>query len=256
MKSIEVTLSLLKTLAESEDGVSVLDIARKISFSKSSTHRALQVLEREKFAVQDPATNRYKSGPALFNIAFNFLTQFNLRQLARPILINIVEDINENVYLCVYSDKTLYFIEKAESDHPIRYVNPMGKRKFLHAAAPGKVVMAHLPDEQIEELIGRGLPRYTPNTITDPKKLHRELKIIKNQGYATSFSEFATGGNAIAVPLLNSSGFPIGCIDLVIPEERYEHDKLEHYVSLLNQGTEVLQNLLQQYGGQLGLLGE
>lgn len=256
MKSIEVTLSLLKTLTESENGVSVLDIARKISFSKSSTHRALQVLEREKFAIKDPTTNRYKCGPALFNIAFNFLTNFNLRQLAQPILSNIVDDINENVYLCVYIDKTLYFIEKAESDHPIRYVNPMGKRQFLHAAAPGKVVMAHLPAEQIEKLIGRGLPRFTPNTITDPEKLRRELNTIKKQGYATSFSEFATGGNAIAVPLLNPSGYPIGCIDIVIPEERYDKDKLEHYVSLLNQGIEALQNLLQQYGGQLDLLGQ
>ena len=256
MKSIEVTLSLLKTLAESEDGVSVLDIARKISFSKSSTHRALQVLEREKFAIKDPTTNRYKCGPALFNIAFNFLANFNLRQLARPVLRNIVDGINENVYLCVYIDKILYFIEKVESDHPIRYVNPMGKRQFLHAAAPGKVIMAHLPAEQIEDMIARGLPQYTPNTITDPEQLRRELKTIKKQGYATSFGEFATGGNAIAVPLLNPSRHPIGCIDMVIPEERYDRDRLEEYVSLLNQGTEALQNLIQQYGGQLDLLGE
>jgi DNA-binding IclR family transcriptional regulator len=256
MKSIEVTLRLLKTLAESEDGVSVLDIARKISFSKSSTHRALQVLEREKYAVQDPTTNRYKCGPALFNIAFNFLTNFNLRQLARPILRNIVDGVNENVYLCVYIDKTLYFIEKVESNHPIRYVNPMGKRQFLHAAAPGKVIMAHLPAEQIEEMIARGLPRYTPNTITDPEQLLRELKTIKKQGYAFSSGEFATGGNAIAVPLLNPGGHAIGCINMVIPEERYDRDRLEHYVSLLNQGTEALQNLIQQYGVQLDLLGE
>ena len=149
-----------------------------------------------------------------------------------------------------------YFIEKVESDHPIRYVNPMGKRRFLHAAAPGKVIMAHLPAEQIEETIARGLPQYTPNTITDPEKLRRELKTIKKQGYATSSGEFAIGGNAIAVPLLNPGGHAIGCIDLVIPEERYDRDKLEHYVSLLNQGTETLQNLIQQYGGQLDLLGE
>lgn len=254
MKSIEVTLRLLEALVESKYGLSVNDIARKVSFGKSTTHRALQALAREQYAIQDPITNRYKPGPAILNIAFNYISDFKLRRLARPILRRIVDAINENVYLCVFVNETLYFVDRIESNHPIRYVNPMGKRQFLHAGAPGKAILAYLPHDHIESVIAKGLPKYTDYTITDPEKLRQELINIRKLGYATSASEFAVGGNAIAVPFFNSNGLPIGCIDLVIPKERYEQNDIGRYVALLKEGVRELQEISQKFEGGLDFL--
>ena len=254
MKSIDVTLRLLEALAESKYGLSVNDIARKISFGKSTTHRALQALEKEKYAIKDPLTNRYKSGPAILNIAFNYIADFKLRKLARPILRRIVDAINENVYLCVFVNETLYFVDRVESNYPVRYVNPMGKRQFLHAGAPGKAILAYLPPDHIESIIAKGLPKYTDHTITDPGKLRQELIDIRKLGYAVSASEFSVGGNAIAVPFFNSNRFPIGCIDLVIPKERYKQKDIERHVALLKEGVRELQEISQKYEGGLDFI--
>ena len=169
MKSIEVTLKLLEALAREESGISVLDIARKISFSKSTTHRALQILEKEKFAEKVPLTERYRHGPRMLELAFNFISKFDLRNFARPILQNIVDQVNETVFLCVCSQSELLFVDVIECAHPVRYINPLGKRSFLHAGAPGKVILAYLPDEEVDRIIANGLPAFTPKTITDPK---------------------------------------------------------------------------------------
>jgi DNA-binding IclR family transcriptional regulator len=244
LKSIEVTLKLLDALASEESGISVLDIARKISFSKSTTHRALQILEKEKFAEKDLLTSRYRRGPKMLDLAFNFISNFDIRNLAHPILQEIVNQVNETVYLCIYTQNHLFFIDMVECSHPIRYINPMGRRPYMHAGAAGKAVLAHLPPERIDQIIAKGLPAFTPNTITDPERLKDELKKIRADGYAYSNSEFIKGGVAIAAPITDADSIVIGCVNLIIPLDRFDEAKKEFFINLVKDSTRKISELL------------
>ena len=249
MKSIKVTLGLLKTLVDDQEEVSVHDISRKIGFSKSTTHRALQALEEEGFAVKNPESKHYKYGPQLLDLAFNFIIHFNLRNIAQVFLRRLADEVNENIYLCVYSDHSLYFIDMFESTHPIRYVNPMGRRRYLHAGAAGKVVLAYLPMVEREKFLQAGLPRFTPNTITKPESLRYDLDRIMKQGYAFSEGEFSPGGVAIAVPILDLEAYPVGCVNIVIPENRFEMQGKERLIKLLQKAAKTIQDRFNEAGG-------
>jgi DNA-binding IclR family transcriptional regulator len=244
MKSIEVTLKLLEALAAEEAGISVLDIARKISFSKSTTHRALQVLEKEKFAERDPLSDRYRRGPRMLDLAFYFISNFDLRSLAHPILQDIVAQVNETASACIYTQEHLFFIDMVECSHPIRYINPMGRRPYMHAGAAGKVILAYLPDERINQIIARGLPAFTKNTITDAARLKTELTKIKNNGYAFSNSEFAEGGVAFAAPILDSGSNVTGCINIVVPVDRFNDEKKERLINIVKKGSREVSQIL------------
>ena len=246
MKSIRVTLKLLEALAEENSGLSVLEIARKLSFSKSTTHRTLQILEQEGFAEQDPTDQRYRRGPRMFNLAFNLSASFDLRNLAHPILKRIVEQVNETVYLCVYSQKLLVFLDQVQCSHPVQYINPIGRRQGMHAGAAGKVILAHLPQGIANQILSGRLPRFTPTTITDPRHLRKELKQIKEQGYAISFGEFAAGGVGMAAVILDSRSVAVGCINMVIPEDRFRKKKLRVYINLVRHGAGELSERLMK----------
>jgi IclR family pca regulon transcriptional regulator len=63
-------------------------------------------------------------------------------------------------------------------------------------------LLDELKDDELKELFEKldFLP-LTLNTITDPKKLKKEIERIRKQGYATSFGERTVGSAAISVPI-------------------------------------------------------
>jgi DNA-binding IclR family transcriptional regulator len=84
----------------------------------------------------------------------------------------------------------------------------VGKRSYLHTHAPGKVILATLQGDDVDEIIEyHGLPTYTSETITDPDRLREELDTISEQGYAISDGEAALGVRSVGVAFEG----PFGC---------------------------------------------
>ena len=103
-----------------------------------------------------------------------------------------------------------------------------------------------MPDEEVDRIIAKGLPSFTPKTITDPKKLKAELKNIRRKGYAFSDGEFVEGGNAIAAPILSHESTVVGCIDMVFPSERFSIKKMENYAIIIKEGARKLSQLVTE----------
>ena len=84
-----------------------------------------------------------------------------------------------------------------------------------YCTALGKVLLAHLPEEECRELLLRAsLERRGPNAITGKEALQAELKGVLEEGFATEDEEFATGRIAIAAPVRNETGATIAAIDI------------------------------------------
>ncbi|KKK84235.1 hypothetical protein LCGC14_2785400 [marine sediment metagenome] len=195
------------------------------------------IVESENYAEKDPLSGHYRRGPKIIDLALRFISNFNLLNLAHPILQNIVDQVNETTYLCFYTQQHLFFIDMVECAHAIRFINPLGQRPYMHAGAAGKIILAHLSANRLNQIISRGLPAFTPNTITDAEELKSELKKIRKEGCAFSSSEFAEGSVAFAGPILDSENTVIGCINIVIPVDRFNEEKKGLYPDLSNAIT-------------------
>lgn len=114
----------------------------------------------------------------------------------------------------------------------------------MHAGAAGKIILACLSTNRLNQIVSRGLPAFTPNTITDAEELKSELKKIRKQGYAFSNSEFAEGGVAFAGPILDSENTVIGCINIVIPADRFNEGKKDQFKNIVRDGAAKVSQLL------------
>ena len=73
----------------------------------------------------------------------------------------------------------------------------------LFAGAVGKVFLACMPEEQAAKIVkSKGLPRFTENSIVDPASYYRELKRVREKGYAIDDEEYIMGVRAVASPLM------------------------------------------------------
>jgi IclR family pca regulon transcriptional regulator len=81
----------------------------------------------------------------------------------------------------------------------------------------GKVLLAHLPRDERDALLGHiELRRRGPNTLTARRALVAELDRIRAQGFAINNEELAFGLRSIAAPVFSQAGEVAAAINLAV----------------------------------------
>ena len=161
---------------------------------KSTVHRFVVNLEAAGFLERDPRSTRYRLGLRIFELGGLVMQQMNLWDEALPFLEGLVRDTGETGHLAVLDGGEAIYVERVEARRALRVPSAIGRGYPAHATNLGKALLAHLGREELHELVGRkGLPAYTPNTITDLESLERELELIRAQGFAVDNEEYDEG---------------------------------------------------------------
>ena len=84
--SLEKALDVCETLAGSERGLTVTELARSLRLPPSTVHRLLAVLKRRGFVRQDEDTTRYSLTLKMLDLSFKLLGRSELRLHAYPVL--------------------------------------------------------------------------------------------------------------------------------------------------------------------------
>jgi IclR family acetate operon transcriptional repressor len=100
----------------------------------------------------------------------------------------------------------------------------------LHCTAIGKCILAYLPAAEVEEIVGQGLPRRTPATITDRRRLDAELAFIRERGYAVDNEENELTIRCVAAPVFDAARQPLGGVSVSTVTFAVSQEKLESFV--------------------------
>jgi sugar lactone lactonase YvrE/DNA-binding IclR family transcriptional regulator len=203
------------------------DLLARTGMPKGTLHRLLQALVEERLLSFDSRDQTYRLGARLFEWAHKVWDDFDLRGAAEPELERLRDLSGEAVRLGVLDEDTVLYIDQREVAQPLRLNNGVGSRVAVHSSGLGKAILAHLPLEQQRALLAE-MPREanTPNTITDPEELIRQLDLTKARGYAVSVDEQHVGISSVAAPVLNHRAEPIGAIGIIGPSFRLPVDRL------------------------------
>jgi DNA-binding IclR family transcriptional regulator len=215
LKTVKKALALLDTFAGDVRGQGVTEIANKLRIHKSTVHGLLTTLKEGGYVILDRSTRKYFLGYKILDLAARIQYQRDLKDISRPILEELSRSIGEDVALNIALEGRRVCTALVESRYFVRNLVPIGKPLPLHCSAAGKVLLAYLGKDQVEEVIRRhGLPRFTRNTITQKEKLFRELDIIKKKGYGESREEYGQDAASVAFPLFDGRGKVAGSLSI------------------------------------------
>jgi DNA-binding IclR family transcriptional regulator len=108
----------------------------------------------------------------------------------------------------------------------VRVPSSVGQRNPAHCTAVGKALLAHLPQNDLDALIrSRGLKAHTRNTITSPALLKRELRAIRERGYAIDDEEIEEGLRCVGAPVRDHSGRVVASMSIAGPAFRVTRGK-------------------------------
>jgi DNA-binding IclR family transcriptional regulator len=225
--SVKKAFEILRVVSQSRGGVGVSELARDLKMAKSTVHGIASALEELGAIVRDPLTKKYRIGPTLLELGRLAFSQIDVKDLARPFMVDLMEKTEESVFLGVLNGDRITILDIVESRKELKITSPRGTAISLFAGATGKVFLASMEEDQAIGIIrAKELSRYTKNTITDPEQYLEEIRRVRQAGYATDDEEYIMGVRAVAAPIrgegrLNSAIWVVG-FKAGLDEERME----------------------------------
>ena len=220
VRSVDRAAALLLALGESHGEAGVTELARRLGLHKSTASRLLATLEKRGLVEQDEESGKYRLGLVVIRLANRAERTLDLRAIAMPELDRLARATHETTGLGVIDGDQLLTVAQADGPNLVAVGDWTGRWVPLHSVAPGKVLLASLPEREILRLVRRGLDALTERTITQLEPLLEELARVRRRGYATAFGEFDPGLNAIAAPVHDARGQVIGAVNVWGPAFR------------------------------------
>ena len=241
----ERALAILTQVSNSDEPLTATNIASRLSLPIPTVHRLARHLEELGFLERVLGSKRLSIGPALQQLAFAALVNSDVRGQRRSVLKSLVDVVKETCNITVLDGDEVAYIDRVESQWPLRTHLHPGSRVPMHCGASGKVFLAHMPAYRRRRFLYTvPLQQMTEKTISDPKIIEEELKEVKRLGYAIDDEEFLDGLVGLAVPIFDHSNRVCATVSMHSPTIRHSADTIRQHVPTLQSTASILQELM------------
>jgi DNA-binding IclR family transcriptional regulator len=221
LSSVRNAARLLKVFLSREQELGVSEIARRMGAGKSTVHRLLTTLAAEGLIEQDPGTGGYRLGIVVFELGEAVRVHMDLHAAASPVLAMLREQAHESSQIGILDGHEVVYVDRLESTQSLRLFTETGRRVPVHCTSSGKVLLAHLPPDQLAAVLDRApLTPLTPHTITTRDALMTELGQVRRRGWAEAVQEREIGIASIAAPVRDATGAVVAAISIGAPLAR------------------------------------
>jgi DNA-binding IclR family transcriptional regulator len=205
-------MSLFELLADSQTGLTLSQLSRKLDIPKSTAHYLLHTLSTRGYVRREPDGHRYSLGLRLADVAHVDTAEATLRTMALPYLQGVVARLGLTATVAVRRSAESVIVARVESRQDAGGGAWVGRHMDLHCTAQGKALLTGLSDEELSKLFaGRELARFTPKTISSLTALKAHLVDVRARGFAVNDEENVLGVRAVAAPVVDSFGTVIAC---------------------------------------------
>lgn len=245
VRAIERAIRILNSFTSKESELSLGKISEYTGLPKSTVHRIISSLEQDYFIEQDETTGYYHLGFQLMRLGSIAAERIDLRKIALPIMKSLSNYTNQTSNLYELRGFNRLCIEQVPGPQYTRSYSYVGALFPLYCGSSGKVLLANLGEEKIEEYFKNvKFEKYTDKTIIDVDVLRSQLEKIREQGYSYSNSERDLGAASVSAPIFDYRNSLVGCVTVSGPEVMFTDADRKKYISfLLEAAAEISAHL-------------
>ena len=224
-RGIDVLLTVALACERGSES-NLTEIAAQSGINRSTVSRLLQPMVEARLIDQDAETGSYRLGPQTARLGQIYLENFDVHDVAGPILQRLVEQTNETAHLGVLDGTDVVYVDKHESPLSVRTVARVGSRQPLYSTSMGKVLHAHSSHAVFDAAVQAGLPRRTDTTITEAEALALDLERVRSCGYAIDDEENELEIRCVGSPVFEHRGKVVAAISLSGPSTRMSTERV------------------------------
>jgi IclR family acetate operon transcriptional repressor len=245
VQSLTRGLQILEVLGRAEGGLTLTELAHRVSLPASTTHRLLSTLESMGYVYQAGDLGLWYVGLQAFAVGSSFLGNRDFVAQSHIYMRRLMEQSGETANLAVLDGSEAVFIAQVQCREIMRLLVKLGSRAPLHASGVGKAIFAALPDEQIDAILKvRGLPRITESTIVAPETMWAALRVIRQRGWSFDDQEHLLGTRCVAASVYDEHAEPLCAISLAGPATRLPDERIRQLGPIVAHTAEELTHKL------------
>lgn len=215
MTSLARGLLVIQSFSPQHPQMTISQLALKTGLSRAAVRRCLYTLTKLGFAGAEDGS-RYALRPRMLTLSNTYSASSSLSTAAQPIIERMAATLRESFSVATLDGDDIVYVARANVNRVMVAVDlHIGSRLPAYCTSMGRVLLAYLPSEQLEQYLARAvLTPHTTRTITSVDKLRLALRNVRRNGYALVDQELEVGLRSLAVPVYSPSGRVVATVNL------------------------------------------
>ncbi len=241
--ALEKGLDILELLAAAQEPMSLTSMGQALGRGSSELFRMVGYLVERGYIARD-ASGMYRLSLKLYELAHRQSPIEQLIKAAESPMRKLAAQVRESCHLSMLLDGELMVVYQQKSPENYRFSVEVGARHDLLGSVSGRIVLAHLPRREREELLRRN---DTYNSLSQPErlKLVGRLEEAALLGFSYMQSETYVAVEEVAVLV----GHPqIGVVGAICIPKLLRTTDTTSYMALLAPLQECARSISQAAG--------
>ncbi|MFT3778464.1 MAG: IclR family transcriptional regulator C-terminal domain-containing protein [Ottowia sp.] len=234
VQSVAKAMKVLTAFDGSKRQLSLTEIAALADLDNSAAQRFTHTLSALGYLVKDPDTRKYELSVRLLDFTYHYLASNELLHRATPVLRELAQETEEACNLTVPDGPDIVVVSRIISRNVIHPNVIVGTRLPAFCTAPGLAILSTWPPDKVDAVLAASrLEKYTPHTMTDPRRIKARLLKCAAAGYAHTQNELFPDDISTAAPVLDAHGRAIGALNIAMSSARWVAEHSEERIAHL-----------------------
>lgn len=227
VQSLSRGLAVIRAFDADRPRQTLAQVAEATGLPRATTRRFLHTLISEGFALTDGTL--FWLTPKTLELGFSYLSSLGLPAIAQPHLEALSHELNESCSVSVLDGPDVVYVARAAANRIMSVNITIGTRFPAYATAMGRVLLAGLPDAELEAYLAAApLAPVTPLTVHDAPALAGIIREARREGYNVIDQELELGLRSVACPITNAAGETVAAVNVSAPVAGYGLEHVAH----------------------------
>ncbi|MGW0945475.1 IclR family transcriptional regulator domain-containing protein [Streptomyces sp. NPDC002623] len=215
VRSFERGLAVIRSFDAEHPERTLSEVARACGLTRAAARRLLLTLADLGYVHSDGRL--FRLTPRVLELGYAYLAGLTLPQVAEPHLEQLVAQVKESSSLCVLDGDDIVYVARVPTARIMSAVITVGTRFPAHVTSVGRVMLAALPEAELEVRLARTqLRALTARTLVEPQALRAELARVRRQGYALVDQELEEGLRSVGAPVRGRDGTVVAGVNIAV----------------------------------------
>lgn len=213
IQSLERGLAVINSFSRDRQTQTLSEVAQRVDLTRATARRVLLTLTELGYVTQNG--RGFSLTPRVLDLGYSFLSSFRVVELAQQPMEQLVDEVKESSSMSILDDTEIVYVARVPTSRIMTIALALGSRLPVYPTSMGRVLLAGLPDEKVDEYLGKvDMAELTPHTITNEAEFRQKLAEVRDQGFALVDQELEEGVRSIAAPITNSRGDVIAALNI------------------------------------------
>ncbi len=213
VQSLARGLAVIRAFNAATPELTLSDVARSTGLTRAAARRFLLTLEDLGYVRTDGRL--FSLTPRVLELGYAYLSSITLPEVAQPHLERLVAEVHESSSVSVLDGEDVVYVARVATSRIMTVSITVGTRFPAYATSMGRVLLAGLPDGELERYLGTvQLRPLTAHTLTSAPDLRSSLQRVRATGWALVDQELEEGVRSLAAPIRDAAGNVVAAANL------------------------------------------